>query len=293
MFANVSRWGGRLIRFARFLPIRWRRIREFATTIGLRGAVEFELVRFWSQRRRSGLWRVHVRGWPRPIVGRYETSDAAVFLQIFHEQEHAPTAALVRRERGDNFLILDCGANAGYASIFFLMHFPKATITAVEPDDENFRLLDLNLRGLGPRVGLVHAGLWSHETMLRCGNLGFRDGQHWGRQVYEADAGDTFARPAVTVPQLLNRSECDRIALLKIDIEGAEAVVFATDCAEWLRLTDVIAIELHDDSSFGSGTDVFQKAISGLDFKLKTSGELTIAYRVDDAKVSTPELGQT
>ena len=123
MFANVSRWGGRLIRFARFLPIRWRRIREFATTIGLRGAVEFELVRFWSQRRRSGLWRVHVRGWPRPIVGRYETSDAAVFLQIFHEQEHAPTAALVRRERGDNFLILDCGANAGYASIFFLMHF--------------------------------------------------------------------------------------------------------------------------------------------------------------------------
>jgi FkbM family methyltransferase len=209
-----------------------------------------------------------------------------VFLQIFGEQEHAPVVALAKRRRGENVFILDCGANAGYASIFFRLHFPDAVITAVEPDDENFQLLEANLGGLEPRVTLVHAGLWSHEAMLGCGNLGFRDGQHWGRQVYVADAGDADARPAVTVPQLLKRSGCDRIALLKMDIEGAEAVVFAADCSGWLPHTDVIAIELHEDSTFGSGEEAFLRSISGQDFELERSGELTIAYRSEQAYCS-------
>jgi FkbM family methyltransferase len=276
---NRLMWGSKLIRFVRFLPTRYRRIRAYTTKIGLRGALQLEWIRIWGDRRRSGVWKIRVRGWRRPVVGRYGASDLKVFLQIFGEQEHAPVVALLERRRGDNVLVLDCGANAGYASIFFLLHFPEATITAVEPDDENFRLLEANIGGLEPRVTLVHAGLWSHEAMLGCSNLGFRDGQHWGRQVYEADAEDADARPAVTVPQLLKSSGCDRLALLKMDIEGAEAVVFAANCSEWLQRTDVIAIELHDDSGFGAGTEVFGRAISGQGFELDTSGELTIAYR--------------
>jgi|GEM_PF-633761 len=286
-------WFGRTIRFFRFMPTRWRRIRDRARTIGFLGALQFEWILYWTDRGRPGLWRIRVRGWPRPIVGRYGKSDLAVFAQIFCEQEHAPVVARVRRGRGTNAVIFDCGANVGYASILFLIHVPGAAITAVEPDDENVHLLESNLRGLGSRVALVHAGLWSHKAMLGCSNLGFRDDQHWGRQVYEADAGEAEARPAVTVPDLLEMSGCDRIALLKMDIEGAEAVVFAADCSEWLQRTDLIAIELHDDSHFGNATEVFGRAIAGQGFELDTSGELTIAYRGDgNEKVNLRPAGE-
>lgn len=257
----------------------WQWFCNNSAMIGLAGALQMAVIQLRVMRGQSGMWRIRVRGWKRPIMGRYGSSDLPTFKQIFIEREHAPVVALLRHERRDGMLILDCGANVGYASIFFLMHFPGAMVMAIEPDDENFQMLETNLSGLGGRVELVHAGLWSHEVLLGCGNLGFRDGKHWGRQVFEADVRNANARPAVTVAGLLDRSGCDRVTLLKMDIEGAEAVVFSVDCTEWLQRTDCIAIELHDDSAFGVGTDAFNRAVAGHGFELRTSGELTIAIR--------------
>ena len=42
-------------------------------------------------------------------------------------------------------LVVDCGANVGYASAYFLSHFPQARVIAVEPDDQKFEALRRNL----------------------------------------------------------------------------------------------------------------------------------------------------
>lgn len=72
-----------------------------------------------------------------------------------------------------------------------------------------------------------------------------------------------------------------RISLLKVDIEGAEAVVFGRDCQSWLGKVDAIAIELHDDSGFGNASGIFFDAIRGHGFEVSSVGELTICQRPD------------
>jgi hypothetical protein len=63
-----------------------------------------------------------------------------------------------------------------------------------------------------------------------------------------------------------------------MDIEGAEAIVFR-DNYSCLDRVEKIAIELHDDSSFGSGTDTFYNAVRGQEFEFSRSGELMICMR--------------
>ena len=41
-------------------------------------------------------------------------------------------------------LIIDCGANAGYASIYFSNEFPKAKIYSIEPESKNYEVLRQN-----------------------------------------------------------------------------------------------------------------------------------------------------
>ena len=69
------------------------------------------------------------------------------------------------------------------------------------------------------------------------------------------------------------------IELLKIDIEGAEAVVFGCDCSSWLPRVQTIAIELHDHTPFGAATDVFMGAVPKDQYYFGTQGELTICSR--------------
>jgi hypothetical protein len=102
----------------------------------------------------------------------------------------------------------------------------------------------------------------------------------WSRQVVECVADDPAAFQAVSIGDLVRQANAPRINILKIDIEGAESVVFEdVDRQEWLDRTDAIAIELHDDTIFGPASEVFMRAIAGQGFQMGTSGELTLATR--------------
>ncbi|MEB3259776.1 MAG: FkbM family methyltransferase, partial [Cyanobacteriota bacterium] len=61
---------------------------------------------------------------------------------------------------------------------------------------------------------------------------------------------------------------------------GAEIVVFShPEHQQWLPLTDAMAIELHDDTSFGQATELFHAVVRDQDFQISHSGELTICRR--------------
>ena len=62
-------------------------------------------------------------------------------------------------------------------------------------------------------------------------------------------------------------------------MEGAEAVIFSENYRSWLDKVDAIAIELHDDTVFGKGTEAFFTAIEGLGFDVSHSGELTVCRK--------------
>jgi hypothetical protein len=62
---------------------------------------------------------------------------------------------------------------------------------------------------------------------------------------------------------------------LKVDIEGAERVMFASRSQAWLSRVDNIVIELHDAEC----RDTFFKAIAVQHFTVTTCDELTVCRR--------------
>ena len=84
---------------------------------------------------------------------------------------------------------------------------------------------------------------------------------------------------AIDIPSLIEKASSDRISILKMDIEGAEIPVFREDVSSWISKVDAIAIEIHEDTSFGPARPVFDKAIAGQNFDVSTAYELLICRR--------------
>ncbi|MEZ5566423.1 MAG: FkbM family methyltransferase [Gammaproteobacteria bacterium] len=236
-------------------------------------------LRYWAKK----LVRNRGSNTPRPLTSKYldhpvcfrpRTTDLAVFQQIFVEREYGCLDDVTGPD-----LVIDCGANVGYSSAYFLSRFPGSELIAVEPDPGNFRLLSKNLAPYGDRVTLVESGVWSHPARLCISETGYGGGGEWGVQVRECTSDAEPGFQAVDIESLLARSGRQRISILKIDIEGAEGVVFASNYRHWLDRVDCLVIELHDDSSFGNCSQIFAQAIDGQNFIVSEWGELTVCKR--------------
>jgi FkbM family methyltransferase len=207
-----------------------------------------------------------------PLICRSNTSDIDVFKQIFVGREYSCFDDLSNVD-----LVIDCGANVGYSSAYFLTRFPNCNIICVEPDLSNFMILEKNLAPYKDRVKLIRSGIWSHSTGLKILEAPYGDGREWAVQVRECKAGEAPEMQATDIGTLLRESGATKISILKIDVEGAEAVVFAKNCESWLPFTDNIVIELHDDSSFGKASDIVFNTISSCKlFDISKSGELHV-----------------
>jgi FkbM family methyltransferase len=213
-------------------------------------------------------------GLVHPLWIRPGTSDATVFIEVVVEGDYAPLYGL------DGVVsIIDLGANIGCSAASFLSRYPSAHVIAVEPDEQNFSLLARNLKPYGDRAKCVNAGVWNKSVQLALVAANYRDGQNWSRQVRECRPGSPGAIRGVDVPSLIEMSGHDRVSILKVDIEGAEVVLFDESCSTWLNQIDNIVIELHDDSSFGMASPVFWAAVAGQGFCFSKSRELFVGRR--------------
>ncbi|HEU4630934.1 MAG TPA: FkbM family methyltransferase [Gemmatimonadaceae bacterium] len=255
---------------------RYRSVRSDASTLGVRGAVllslQRERLRFLP---RNALLTLTAREAAHPLRCRAQTSDLKVFKQIFVERAFA-----CLDDVEDAALVIDCGANVGYAAAYFLSRFPRAELVAVEPDPDNFALLERNLTRYGQRARAVRAALWSHPADLVLEDRPYRDSAEWARQVRVCRPGETPRLRGVDVTGLLRESGHERISILKMDIEGAEAVVFGSNYEGWIDRVDHLVVEIHDDSGFGDATGAFERAIAGHGFVVSRWGELTVCRRV-------------
>ena len=203
------------------------------------------------------------------ILCRRNGSDAYVFGQIFAYREYRCIDDV-----RDPKLIIDCGANIGCSSVYFLNRFPDATVICIEPDPDNFLIMETNLELYKARVRAIRSAIWSRTTSLVLG-----DGQAWARKVKEDTCGAGTAVPAIDIGSLLETSGFDRISLLKIDIEGSEKEVFATNYQSWLAKTDTLVIELHGPEC----TSIVEGALSGQGFAMSHCDELTVFKRTSAA----------
>jgi FkbM family methyltransferase len=209
------------------------------------------------------------------LLCRPQTSDQSVFDQIFVERGYRCIDDI-----SDVTLVIDCGANAGYSSAYFLSRFPNSYVVAIEPDQENYLMAAKNLEPYQGRVRLLHSAIWSHPASLKIVESKYRDGREWSRQVRECGPEEVPLFTATDIGSILKESKQDRISILKMDIEGAEGVVFSSPtCKSWIDKVETIAIELHDDSSFGKCSEIFFSVVTKKEFDISRCGELTVCKR--------------
>lgn len=258
-----------------YLRERWGILAGAAATLGPGQAARFfGLKRAARRRTQTGaLATLRPAGSMHPLLLRRGSADALVFQQIFVQREYACLAGLRAVET-----VIDLGANAGYSAAWFLSRWPAARVLAVEPDADNFALLSRNVAPFGNRAIPLRAGVWTRSVGLKMEETVFRGGGEWARQVREARPGEAADVPGFDVPALIERTGAERISLLKMDVEGAEAAIFAGPC-DWLDRVDALAVELHDDSAFGNATAAFERAIAGRGFTISCCGELTVCLR--------------
>lgn len=252
---------------------------RYRRTLGVAGALQFlrnrSLLRDGSSRNPwIQLTASHLRF---PVFARPGSSDLEVFEQVLVEQQYQPPNEELAWEDGEihDGLIIDCGANVGYASLYFLNRYPRATVIAIEPDPENARVLRANVAPYGARCRVVEAAVWSEPSELAWAPA-FRDGREWSRQVRAAQVDEPAAVPAIDLGTVLRDSGFSRIALLKMDIEGAETQVLRSARIDWLARVERFFIELHDEEARAA----LALALSGHTFSLAERGEVTIGRRV-------------
>ena len=250
-------------------------VRKLGTIEGCRYLAISRLVeRLPRCMRVSRTYNLYPRICQYPLMCRSDSSDFLSFKQVFLDPAYSAFDKCKNVE-----LVIDCGAYVGYSSAYFLSKFPHCQVVAVEPVPSNFQKAKLNLQPYGKRVRLMEAGIWSHPCDLVISETKFRDGQDWARQLKPCNSGDRPTVRGIDIETILRESGRDRISILKMDIEGAESIVFSSNYEAWINRVDTIAIELHNDSHCRNASTVFFNAIHNQDFNVARAGELTFCWR--------------
>lgn len=133
--------------------------------------------------------------------------------------------------------IIDCGANIGISVLHFKRLFPNAIIIAFEPDHKICEILKNNLyRNNVKGVHVVEAALWDTE-----GEVHFLpDGADAGRIIRRGNNNNIPKVRSTCLSKFIDKP----VDLLKMDIEGAEAIVFK-ECDDKLDNVSRIVLEYH------------------------------------------------
>jgi FkbM family methyltransferase len=199
-----------------------------------------------------------------PFYLRVPSTDVSTFRQIFMDRlynfdvSRAPTT------------IIDAGANIGLTSILFSNRFPESKIVAIEPSNENFEILKLNvapyhniipIRGAlwheNVKIDLVDPGLgeWGFMTEAQNGSEKCYDGIVLNKCLQEVQG--------ITLDTIMEEQRIMHVDIFKIDIEGAEREVFSNSFS-WIDKVDGLIIELHERMKSGSNRS-FYNGSNGFD----------------------------
>lgn len=214
------------------------------------------------------------------------SSDFDVFQQIYFWKEYLPAIDTYKNNfaKPNNYRvnIIDAGGNIGLTSLFFLEHFNNCQIICLEPEIENFKILDYNLPNSDlNNIKKINAAIWSKNAKIKIVK-DFRDKLDWSFRVEETE--DLNSIDAFSFNQIVKENKLEFIDILKIDIEGSEKEIFTSSNMnlDFLKITKCIAMEIHDE--FNCREEIYI-VLRKYGFKFFNQGELIIGYNQNLALV--------
>ena len=174
--------------------------------------------------RRPMLVHATFRGVARRIYVR-DGADISVIREIFVDEEYALTQHASPSE------IVDIGGHIGFASLYFSIMYPRATIRVYEPDPENFAVLQMNTRDV-PVITAYRAAVSKESGSVRF----FAGTSSISSSLLKRADSREISVEAVTLDEILSAQPAD---LIKFDVEGAEYDLFAasrlrTSCPHYI-----------------------------------------------------------
>jgi|SRR5690606_20033578 len=178
---------------------------------------------------------ISLYGIKNPInLRKEEKSDLEVFKQVFIEKQYD----LNHYKKPKT--IIDAGANIGLFSVLVKNRFPDSKLISIEPDPENFEMVQKNLKGY-ENTQLLNKGLWSKDVKLRILD---ETAAKWGIRVVEDQENGKI--DAICIDSIMQEFGLESIDLLKMDVEGSEKEIFSNNYENWLPKVKILVIELHD-----------------------------------------------
>lgn len=204
-------------------------------------------------------------------------SDYSVFDQIFNKEEYSDVSSVLNLNKefdSKESVLIDAGANVGFATIYLSQKRIFDKIFCIEPSKSNFEILKKNISSLDTTINvtLLENALSARENQSFHLKNDFRDGQDWSITTIQRESGEV---KGITINEIINKYDLEGITLLKIDIEGAERFIFDESVnLDYLDKIKIIVIEIHDE--FDIREDIY-KVLKNNNYLLIESGELTTA----------------
>lgn len=232
----------------------------------------------WGLTSSAGYYQVAVKENERrkPIFFRLrkKSSDFAVFRTVIVMNEYKLASFVFEKliQRSPK-VIVDAGANIGLSTLYFKTMFPSASVIAIEPEPSNFKALIENVKeNQLVDVKVYEAALWNSNCHLKI-DRNFRDGLEWSVRVLESDASDAQLT-GIDIGTILRENQLGHIDLFKMDIEGAEAILFKDDyLAQYLDVVTCFMIEVHPEFIAEKDVTLF---FLRRDFSILKSGKETL-----------------
>lgn len=245
-------------------------IQRFGLINGLRLFLNFKLKRFSD---------LSIPGVDSRISLRKATTDLNTFSQVYLKDEYKTVIDESKQlfKKDDPLVIIDGGANIGLFTLYIKNYYNNAFVICVEPDADNFQHLQQNLRTY-KNIFCENAGLWVRETRLKVYDK-YNYGK-WGLVVEENIQEGNIQ--ALSIDSLVTKYSLKRIDILKLDIETSEKILFSGNYEQWLPITKLLVVELHDWMQEGTSRPFFEAVNKTFrKYKYSISGENTVIINLD------------
>ncbi|HJW18347.1 MAG TPA: FkbM family methyltransferase [Flavisolibacter sp.] len=197
-----------------------------------------------------------------PFSMRNNAYDFATFEEVILRETYNVQIDFTPR------YIIDGGGNIGLTAAYFATRFPEASIITLEPDRENFSLLQKNT-SLYKNIIPVNSGLWWRSADLIVKDTGLGNN---GFVVEEVEKNTVGSVPALSIADIMLQQGWNHIDLVKLDVEGSEKEIFSSGYQNWLPKTRVLIVEVHDRMKKGCSKSLLN-AVNSFNFSLEIAGE--------------------
>lgn len=229
---------------------------KYYHSLGIRSFCSYLSQRFIQH---SKIISIQVPGLTYPVLIRNNPNDIRVFSQIFIHQEYG--VSIEKEVMSEITTIIDCGANIGLASLYFISKYPKARIISIEPEINNYRML---LRNLDNYINVIciNKGVWDKVTNLEISNSSRGDA---GFIFNESTIASINTIPAISIDKIIEDFCLEKVDILKVDIEGSEEQVFS-ETEKWINKVQMVFCEIHEIMKPGLTKKIEKELSPGFNF---------------------------